>query len=71
MPGRAVKTEVEMVNDTLDIERCIWDLDYRSKVKRMLNFHADSRAPSANQNMRPLAAREDIAAKPPEAPRAT
>lgn len=60
-----------MVNDLLDIERCIWDLDYRRKVKRMLNFRNDARPASANQNMRSLTARKRAASKPAEAPHAT
>ncbi len=60
-----------MMTDSLDFERCIWDLDYRSKVKRMLNFRTDARAATANQNIRSLTTRERGAAKPSEAPRAT
>ncbi len=52
MHGRAAKHEVEMVRDTIDIERCVWDMDYRSKVKQVLNFCVDLALPSANQNVK-------------------
>lgn len=57
-----------MMNDLLDIERCIWDQDYRRKVKRMLNFRNEAQPASANQNRRGLAAHRRAAAKPAEAP---
>lgn len=41
-----------MVRDTIDIERCVWDMDYRSKVKQVLNFCFDMALPSANQNIK-------------------
>ena len=71
MPGRAVKIEVEMVNDFLDIERCIWDQDYRRKVKRMLNFRGDAQPASANQNMHGLTARKHATGQSAEVPRTT
>ena len=36
--------------ETLDIERSIWDLEYRRKVKRILNRHARPDASAANDD---------------------
>ena len=41
-----------MGHDTIDIERCIWDMDYRRVVKRLLNFRSDIPSGTANQNQR-------------------
>lgn len=49
-----------MVHDTIDIERCVWDLSYRRKVKRLLNYQNDSDRPSANQNLNSLPASPQI-----------
>ena len=57
-----------MMNDLLDIERCVWDQDYRRKVKRMLNFRDEAQPASANQNRRGLAVRRHAVAKSTEAP---
>jgi len=36
--------------ETLDIERSIWDLEYRRKVKRVLNRPAGSDTSAANDD---------------------
>ena len=59
VPGRAVTYEADMGHDTIDIERCIWDTDYRRVVKRLLNFRSDAPAGTANQNHRTLLAHAD------------
>ena len=60
-----------MANELLDIERCIWDADYRRIVKRMLNFRQEAALRCANQNFSSLASGQRQVFKSPEAPRAT
>jgi hypothetical protein len=40
-----------MVHEYIDIERCVWDLDYRRRIKQLLNTGVDVVA--ANQNSQP------------------
>ena len=49
-----------MGHDTIDIERCIWDTDYRRVVKRLLNFRSDVPAGTANQNHRKYVTRGEL-----------
>ena len=59
VPGRAVTYEADMGHDTIDIERCIWDMDYRRVVKRLLNFRSEAPSGTANQNHRRRAVRAE------------
>lgn len=59
-----------MVNEILDIERCVWDIDYRRKVKRMLNFRSDATKWTANQNGHAMAGRK-VAAEAADSSRTT
>ncbi|MGI9414237.1 MAG: hypothetical protein ACR2PM_11245 [Hyphomicrobiales bacterium] len=36
--------------ETLDIERSVWDLEYRRKVKRVLNGHTGAGSDAANDD---------------------
>ncbi len=59
------------MNDKIDIERCVWDLDYRRLVIDLLNSGTKERPVPANQNLKPAERRDGDKEKLPRAPART
>lgn len=49
---------MNMTKDTIDLERCEWDIEYRARVKRVLNEDG-SRYRRAARSLRPWIAAHD------------
>lgn len=47
------------MRETIDFDRCVWDEQYRSRIKQALNYPRRAVIASANENVRGRVGRPD------------